>query len=460
MNGTTPVFPSPPGVLCIVGFDAEQVTDWNALSGYRIYRVSISEFLEFDLPIESGVNSMASVALNLTDWSGSPLSLLARARLLLSDSGTLLIRIAQGPMTGQQEHRKAVYLKALATHFGFSDMPPPLENGFGGELIALSKTDPVRWDLSQLEADDVTECMSLFRESFGAEISAELWHWKYGGGRGRAIVARRGGRLVAHYGGTTRRVVCTGEVVQGLQVCDVMVAPRERGVMTRKGAFFEVASVFLEAYFGYYDEHHLAYGFPNRRAMRVAENMGLYGEVGRIAEIRWSPLPTRVRIRYGIGIIARDQIDDGLLARLWEQMASDLKDAVAVARDPDYFRYRYLHHPQYDYDILSVTDRLTGSIRGLAVLRREKEECKLLDLLAPLKEIPLLIDAVRRQTGRWGLMGVSAWISLPFADLFANTGGEHTMTDVRIPANVWSEGPSIEFLKDRWWLMMGDSDFL
>lgn len=397
--------------------------------------------------------------IDLQGWSAPPLKVLSHAHSLLRKGGSLILELgAEKDGSPARCREKARYLQALAAHSGFSGHVA-LPRGDGPAQTVLAKTTAARWRLSESTPEDLPGCLSLFKEAFAAEMSPELWQWKYGEGRGRAVVARRNGHIVAHYGATSRRIAINGRIVEGLQVCDVMVVPGERGLMTKKGVFFEVASAFLETHFGYYDEHELAFGFPNHRAMRVAERLGLYGEVGRISEVRWTPYPS-FRVRYAATLSDVAELDDGLLARLWGQMAADLPDAVLVVRDPAYVRYRYQHHPVHRYEALVVRDRLTGRPHGVAILRCDNNECKLMDMLAPLNSIPLLVDAARTAAARRSLSVVTAWISSSYARCLVHGGGVATDTDIRIPTNVWTDGRSVERLQDRWWLMMGDTDFL
>ncbi|UZR28224.1 GNAT family N-acetyltransferase [Methylococcus mesophilus] len=428
-----------------------------------VRQLSPTEFFGYSpIPSESeGADLASRLLIDLRGWNPQPLKLLAHAHSLLRERGSLIIELdAEDGGSPGRCHEKAFYLKALAEHSGFSRHAGPIGEGAGPLQVVLAKTAAARWRLSEFAPEDLPGCLSLFKETFAGEMSPDLWHWKYGEGRGRAVIARRHGRIVAHYGATSRRIAVNGRTVRGLQVCDVMVAPGERALMTKKGVFFEVASAFLEAYFGYYDEHELAFGFPNHRAMRIAERLGLYGEVGRISEVRWTPSDQRFRVRYAAALIDVSELEDDLLAMLWSRMAADLPDAALVLRDPAYIRYRYQRHPVHRYEALLVRDRLRGRPQGVAILRRDNDEYKLLDILAPLNNIPMLIDAARIAAAHRSLSALTAWISAPYARHLVHGGGVATDTDVRIPANVWTDARSVECLKDRWWLMMGDTDFL
>lgn len=446
----------PPGPLRRVTDSSGAGEDLTVAAGRRTEVLPLQDFLAAEgtggTPIEPG----AALVFELEQRPVAPLSLLQRAQSALPTNGAILVRRwnaqpcrAAGPKRDAED-----YFAMLAAHFGFLPASAP-DTG----CLALRKKGHPRWQIS-LPAADSTECRALFARVFGTGIAPEFWHWKYGNGRGRALVARRGDELIAHYGGTTRRVLFNGTEVQALQVCDVMVAPQERAVMTRRGAFFEVASAWLETYFGYFNEHLLAFGFPNRRAMQIGAKLGLYAEVARIAELNWLPLPPRS----GIATTARllDPQDDHtmLFQHLWKQMRADLDGRIAVIRDAEYLRYRYLDNPQFRYDLVAVRHRLSRRPCALVVLRREAEFCRLLDFVGPISEIPRAIAHVRRLVGAWGLPRLTGWISSRDAELFVAAGAQSTNTDVCVPINNWSEGPSAAEVRERWWLMMGDTEFL
>lgn len=451
------------GTFLLVGSQPEWGFFFARIADYGLVRLSWEEFLGETRPEDLSFGQVSVILITLGLAKVSPSIFFDRACQLLCQTGILMISIgceSRDDVCGSLCRRKRFYLQSLAVHHGFQVVQSMVHGKFPHNILVFQKIGATRWRLIPAIATDVDQCIALFRKVFNTEMSPEFWAWKYGDGRGRAMIARCGDDVVAHYGATTRRISFMGKDARALQVCDVMVDPKERGVMTRKGAFFQVASAFLEAYFGYYNEHLLAYGFPNLRHMRLAEKLGLYAEVARMVEIRWAPLFPRPRFATVARTLIGGRDDSRVLEKLWTQMKEDLSEAIVVVRDPEYLQYRYFEHPHYRYDVMAVMDRLTGYPRGVVVMRREKKGCKLLDIVAHRKEIPLLIDYARRQTAHWGLAELSTWISSPYADVFANTGDRQTITEVCVPTNIWTEGPSVEQLKDRWWLMMGDTDFL
>lgn len=408
---------------------------------------------------------------------GGFLGCLAEAYEGLSPGGRLVIYL-DIPCPGENQGGEAQSARrsmasSLVRRFGFETVTEA-ENAGGKRdvlasrprtnyvaLVCRRSSKQLRWRLTDLRVDNFEAFADLFLVVFGRPIGQALWRWKYADGRGCAIAAWRGEQLIAHYGGNLRRVLAFGQPISALQVCDAMVAPGERGIMTKTGAMFQVTAAFLELYQGL-DGIPLAFGFPNRRAMRLGERLGLYAEVGALCELRWPALGTRPRLSSRLSFVRGDDGSDGLvLGKLWEAMARDLADGVIGVRDWPFLRHRYLNHPDRRYNLVLVRRRVTGTPLGLLVLHREEEAVALMDLVAPLKNIPLMLVHARRLTGLWGLSTLYCWITRQHASRFVTRDRAVRDIDVSIPTNAWVPQPlKPEQLSDRWWLTMGDTDFL
>jgi hypothetical protein len=356
-------------------------------------------------------------------------------------------------------------LRSIAEGLGYAEAPGQGESfpaRLGVVPLTLKRTGTVpRWSLHHLSAASFPDFNALFQAAFGQTMEFPLWQWKYGEGRGCSVAAYRDGRLVAHYGGSRRLIAAFGQPKVALQVCDAMVHPKERAVMTKRGAMFQITATFLEIY-QCLQGVPLAFGFPNRRAIGLGETLGLYAEVGAMNEVRW-PASSR---RSHLSIRARPfrpdvQRDNGVLDRLWSLMARDLRDSVLVVRDSAYVRYRYTGHPTRRYQVLVIWSMRTFRSLGVLILRSEGEAVELLDVIAPLKWIPTLIDEARALAARWGKQFLYCWITRQHAPLFASAKASQIIDlDIRIPTNAWvPQAFTAAQLCDRWWLTSGDTDF-
>ena len=351
------------------------------------------------------------------------------------------------------------YVVAIAGRCGFTPLDPILASeqgsGVSGAFVrVLRKTATPRWQLRHLRTHDYAEIAVLFQQVFGHALSPQLWAWKYANGRGNAVLASRDGVLVAHYGGMYREILLCGKPEWAYGGSDVMVHPRERGVMTRQGPFLLTAATTAELY------GPVAFGFPTERAMLVAERMGLYVKAGQMAELRWDPASPRsrwgTRIRH---LTPGSAADEEVVNTLWSAMAYDLQDSVVGVRDWRFLAHRYFGHPHNQYEVMAVTSRWSGRALGVIVLRRLENSCELLDVIAPLANLAAVLDQARRMTARWGLPYLYCWITTNHADRFLACGGKQEMLNVFIPTSCWTDDPRVDMLRDKWWLMSGDTDF-
>lgn len=120
----------------------------------------------------------------------------------------------------------------------------------------------INWIIDKANSDAEAELLNLFLDAFGHEMPPELWHWKYQGVDILGMMLRNEGKAVAFYGGMPRTTHLFGTPVTAVQIGDVMVHPEHRGTLTRKGAFFQVATHFLERYVGEQQLYPIAFGFP------------------------------------------------------------------------------------------------------------------------------------------------------------------------------------------------------
>ncbi|MFC4161813.1 GNAT family N-acetyltransferase [Chitinimonas lacunae] len=322
--------------------------------------------------------------------------------------------------------------------------------------ITLQLGPKTRWQSRIFLESELAQFQELFHNCFNSEISRQLWFWKYAENRGQQIGVWLGDEMVGHYGGMTRRILLQGKPVLACQIGDVMVKPSERGVLSRRGPLAQGMATYAENWCGWGSQHPIGFGFPNARHMGAAERLGLYAEVGAISQIDWDTDPRRFDWKYR-AVLAKP--DTATINRLWSAMAADFNDGIIGVRDQAHLQHRYYDHPHHDYQIWSVAHRLTGRPLGILVLRSHGESIELIDLLAPRRAITGLVDKARRIAASQGASRLFCWISEPYAEDFVATGGKRSDPDVRIPTNIWTDGPAPHTLRNRWWLMGGDTDF-
>jgi hypothetical protein len=318
-----------------------------------------------------------------------------------------------------------------------------------------------RWQATIPALEDRADIRALFSAVFGHELSEAFWQWKYGGGKGQAIVARdANGHMVAHYGGISRPIRYFGRSELAVQICDVMVESRERGVLTRKGPFYLVTSEFLTHYIGHGRKHLLGFGFPSDRHVRLAEKQGLYSKVGTVKELRW---PTAQLLPYRISTQPLDwqaHKTDRTLDALWQDMRDSLTDCIVPVRDAAWWHFRYRQHPEHVYRVYLVKHRLTRRPLGCIALKPVSDACwELMDWIAPLASAPLMVAAARTIAAKAGIPMLSGWFGDRAVQAVSATAPETIEIGVAVPTNILTPGPPADELAGRWWLTGGDTDF-
>ncbi|MFZ2171184.1 MAG: GNAT family N-acetyltransferase, partial [Methylococcaceae bacterium] len=207
------------------------------------------------------------------------------------------------------------------------------------QVGSVKQTEHLDWAY----LSDETGLLELFLLAFGHEMPPELWRWKYQGLSTLGTLVRHEGRPVAFYGGMPRAIHLFGSPTTAVQIGDVMVHPQQRGILTRKGPFFQTATSFLEHFVGPDKAFPIAFGFPSERAYRLAARLGLYEKAGELMRVSWPALQARPSYKVCIRSLSHGQI--AAADRLWRFMAKSLPDQVVGVRDGAYLQRRYLQHP-------------------------------------------------------------------------------------------------------------------
>ncbi len=314
------------------------------------------------------------------------------------------------------------------------------------------------WQCRWVNERDQDRLLSLFASAFGHSMPASLWLWKYAGLCKSGVLAHVAGKVVAHYGGLPRSLWLRGERLDAVQICDVMVDPNMRGILTRRGPFMLTAETFLRDKTGKNKPYRLAFGFPSDRAARLGEKLGLYARADTMLEVVW-PTAHSVRLPFWFQARPLHRGDDAIVDALWKEMRQALTEYVLPQKDADFFRHRYLEHPVNTYTPYLVSWRWINRAVGVVVLRDHGPDqgMELMDLLGLPKVLGVLLKAAQGVAGGMGRQRVFGWLT---PSILAALPDPATRTEV---VNICIDPPALKEmsrqLHARWWLMSGDTDF-
>jgi len=354
---------------------------------------------------------------------------------------------------------KQHYLINLAQRFGLHYLQYQHISNY--TLLSFQYQRLPKWIIRPLDTQQLDNMLILFKHVFKHTMSRELWQWKYHDKNSHALCIWENDQLIAHYGGMPRNILYFGEPKHAIQIGDVMVNPKQRGVLTKNGPFFRMTATFMELYTGYQNPFLISFGFPNERHIKLAEHLGLYAEVGRMIALSWQPaLTSRPRFMSHLQPINKQNFEQlsPHIEYLWQSMSDDLKQSIIGQRNSHYIKQRYLNHPEQAYHLLLVKNRWSRQVYGLLVLQYQGEQCDIIDIIARPQDIPLLILHARRMASLNQCQRLYCQITLAFSHYFKLA--EHHIESLSIPiaSDTWSHGPHPEELNNHWWLMAGDMD--
>jgi len=327
-----------------------------------------------------------------------------------------------------------------------------------------------RFRIAEVRDADRDAALQLFVTAFGYTPADGWYDWKYGkragqcGGMAVGLWAEDG-QMVAHYAGFPRQLHWRGKRVQAIQIGDVMVAPEVRGLLTRKGPFFQVCTRFLATHVGTGNAYQMAFGFPNERGMQLGAKLDIYQDAGSIHQISWAvphvgdtlALPPRWQWS------ALDGASNALTRRVgqaWRAMSHDFSDLVLGVRDAEYIRQRFINRPDQRYHVFYLRRWPFPWAAAVAVMRLDAGHAELLDVIGSRSAFSVVAMAAAFEAARVNAPALTAWASAEVVSAFSNTGSKISGHAATLAIDKLSELTTIEAKSVRWWWMGGDTDFL
>lgn len=314
-----------------------------------------------------------------------------------------------------------------------------------------------QWRLAWVRGTDPNAWLELFKATFDSSLSPALSQWKYCDTDKLGVGVWCGDELVASYGGWPRAMSYFGQPATGLQLSDAMVRPSQPDAFAIHGPFHRAAASFAELQLGDGRSHLLGFGFAAKQKTLPIEALGLYAAVDTMTEFRWPALPATPGLRISARAVVVENA--AMVDLLWVEMKRALQKSIVGVRDWAFVNRRYLMHPHQPYSVFLVRRRFSGSVVGIVVLRdRQEQGLELIDFVAPPERFGLLLEVARRFAGKLGRSEVFASITTSHAD-FLNAADERRIAlDIIVSVNTWSQGPSLEVLRDHFWFMSGDAE--
>jgi len=491
------------------------VAQWNDSSGLKLDSMDDPKCLKRCVDVVIAINVFSSIHVLAATTAMERMLKPGGNLLVLNDSGSIQASVENAALGLSAERLFIENIKALAMRQGFAldleSLRKTDDDDWGSEALmavnSLHRRDLIRvivqsvsscWELFRqsgrttgvedgkvlllswtlvnkgsdslgfLKSKDLMGYEALFKECFEIETTPGLWDYKFGEGRGfslglfRGLEPEKSPKLIAHYAGLKREVLFFGKPEVAIQVGDVMVDTRYIKSLSRKGPFFFITSTFLEHHIGYGRDALLGFGFPNEKHLTIAKLLGFYDEVDRFVELSWRAKAGRLPFWYKAVELNQENFSQysSHIDRLWGEMAKKLNTFIVGVRNSQYIKRRFFERPGKTYRLILILNSISHRAVGLLVFNSGDEKHDCMDLVADPSDIATLVGIARQMANSTVQQVFSFRITLGALPWFKKTGFELKDLSISIPANTWTQGPSVEVLKSKWWLSAGDMDFV
>ena len=299
---------------------------------------------------------------------------------------------------------------------------------------------------------DETQIASLFKSTFGKELSVEHWKWKYlVPGEGiiySKVVESASHEIIGHAGAIPLTGLLNGQRSKFFQIADVMVHHKARGFLGKKNIFSEMIKALFER-IGEEFQNVFCYGFPGKRPYSIGERVGVYETV----EYGMNCLKNARRSFFARSLHVEPlSWKDDRLDAFWTRVAGELR--LSLIRDRRYLIWRYAEHPVFAYQLFGIFR--IGKLLGWAVVKPEDDRVSVVDLLVNKDTFRKCIRALETFFAVSGQKHICLWLP---EKLRKNLKGyKFQETEIVITNMVWGLPLETSFVRENLFYTMGDVD--
>lgn len=305
---------------------------------------------------------------------------------------------------------------------------------------------------------DESAILDLFQTSFGKEMGAEYWQWRFRDnptGQIMVELAWDEDTLAAHYAVSPVVLTVKGHDQITALSMTTMTHPHYRG----RGLF---PTLSTRLYKRLRQQNYLmVWGFPNNQSHWTFINRLVWKDIYEIPmfHLNIENLPTIPEVsKCIVELSAFDRRFDSL----WVKVRLD--NDIWVKRDQKYLNWRYILNPEHEYNILAYIDG--NELLGYAVFKEYNFHIDIVDILTVRdnkigRELILAILDISHQRGK--IKGIDIWLPVhqPLHYQLEKIGFINsvpvTYFGTRVINNVGLTGADFTTFSN-WYIQMGDSD--
>ncbi len=241
-----------------------------------------------------------------------------------------------------------------------------------------------RYDLRPFRPGDENGILKLWEVAFKAKMPMARFQWKYIDNpydKAMMLCVAENGDIVTFYGGIPYKFQYKNRVVHGVQLMDIMSHPDHR----KYRVFAKTANQFI-SYFCTPERLLYMYGFPGEFHYSIGERILGYKKINPAAYLKVNPrlllnsgYPNPGNTKIDMEEINKLDANDFDWKKLWNDCSRDYP--FSIVREPEFVKWRFLEHPENNYQVFKFVNKHNGCLSGYAVLLIQSDKAVLVDLL-------------------------------------------------------------------------------
>ena len=260
---------------------------------------------------------------------------------------------------------------------------------------------------SPYSSGDESAILELFQGSFGKEMRAEYWHWRFrDNSTGQIMIelAWDDEMLVAHYAVSPVILTIRGQDHLTALSMTTMTHPHYRG-----RRLFPILSNRLYERLRHCN-YSTVWGFPNNQSHHTFVNRLAWDDIYEIplSHLNIDNLPKMSEVSQ---CIVELSTFDEKFDILWEKIKMDCN--IWVKRDRKYLNWRYNLNPQHKYHILAYIDN--NEMLGYAVYKIYGSDIDVVDIVTIREKNigeELIISILDMSLQQGNIKGINMWLPL------------------------------------------------
>jgi hypothetical protein len=236
----------------------------------------------------------------------------------------------------------------------------------------------MEYTIRPYQNNDKDAVMRLWKAAFNKEMNPDLWEWKFHlapYGHRIMVCDVAPGQIVSMFSGIAYQTHCFGKMIEMTHMVDNATHPDYQ----KKGHFIQTINGFID-YFTGPGKSVFLYGFPGAYHFAIGEKYQQYRRLENPLAFWTAPMDDipESDTMSDVEVCRLRQDDDlGIYDELWNSCYTHYP--FCITRNAKLLKWRFLDHPERQYEIWNCRSDARRGIDGYAVFSIDGEIARMVD---------------------------------------------------------------------------------